>query len=138
MTPSKMGKTKNLIFYSNFKLELVLFLHFFGRINLSKILFQQFTGIVWIIAHFMKINVSIQETKSSRGIRHSRKFVCVQTHHAIHGVHALHIQNYPCIIAEHTIYLLSCNEWKEFWPEPMKFLVHMPHHTHWLRMPFVK
>ena len=61
MTPSKMGKTKNLLF--SFLVRIVLFLNFISRIYLSKILLHNFTGFISIIKPFMKINVSIQETK---------------------------------------------------------------------------
>ena len=63
MTPSKMGKTKNLIFYSHSLLELCYFLHFISGIYLSKILLHHFIDFIWIITPLMKINVSIQETK---------------------------------------------------------------------------
>ena len=40
-----------------------IILHFIGGIYLSKILLHHFIGFIWIITPFMKINVSIQETK---------------------------------------------------------------------------
>ena len=38
----------------------------------------------------------------------------------------------PCVIAVHTLHLLSSYGWAGFWPKPMKFLVDMLNHTHWL------
>ena len=42
MTPSKMGKTKNLTFLFLFLVRIVLFLHFMGGIYLSEILIPFF------------------------------------------------------------------------------------------------
>ena len=53
-------KKSHLLF--SFLVRIVLFLHLICEIYLSKILFI-FIGFIWIITPFMKINVSIQETK---------------------------------------------------------------------------
>ena len=46
-----------------------------------------------------------------------------------------HIKYVPIpVIAEPAIHLSSSNGWVEFWPEPMKFLVDMLNHAHWLRI----
>ena len=66
------NKKSHLLF--SFLVRIVLFLHFIGRIYLSKILLHHFIGFIWIITPPMKINVSIQEPNSSRGVRHARKF----------------------------------------------------------------
>ena len=53
--------------------------------------------------------------------------------HAICGVHTHQIRNYPA-----TRYpLWSDNGWVEFLAEPMKFLVDMLNHTHWLRIYYI-
>ena len=38
------------------------------------------------------------------------------------------------VFAECTIHLSSSNGWVKFWPEPMKFLVDILNHAHWLRI----
>ena len=57
----KKKKTSHLLF--SFLVRIVLFLHFVGRIYLTKMLLHHFISFVLIITPLMKNNVSIQETK---------------------------------------------------------------------------
>ena len=69
-----------------------------------------------------------KKPKTSRGIRHALKF-CLFT-----DVSRALIHSWPWVNAERSIHLSCYNGWGEFWPEPMKFLVDMLNHTHWLRI----
>ena len=78
----------------------------------------------------MKINVSIQETKSSCGVRHARKYrLRTDASRDTRCLRALNTQ-LPRVIAERAIHLSSSNGWAEFWPEPMKFLADIIKHAH--------
>ena len=57
----EQNKKSHLLFSS--LVRIILFLHFIGVIDLSKILLHHFIGFIWIVAPLMKMNVSIQETK---------------------------------------------------------------------------
>ena len=67
--------------------------------------------------------------KSLRGVRHARKF-CLHTDASRNTPcsHTLNMQ-LPCVIAERAIHY--SNGWVE---KPMKFLVDMLNHTHWIRI----
>ena len=52
----------------------------------------------------MKINVSIQETKTTRSIRRARKFRLHIDASAIRHIHTSKIRNYSTSIAEHPIH----------------------------------
>ena len=80
----------------------------------------------------MKINVSIQQTKNIAW-RSSGTWILFAYSRDTQCSCALNSQP-PRVIAEHAIRLSSSNGWGEFWPEPIKFLVDMPNHVHWLRM----
>ena len=95
-----------------FLVRIVLFLHFIGRIYLSKILLHHFIGFIWIITPLMKINVLVQETRFVTRVNS----VCVRMRHAVRSVHV---------------------RYSNGWSEPMKPLVDKLDLAHWLRMLFI-
>ena len=61
--------------------------------------------------------------KSSRGIRHARKFrLCTDASRDTVCSREINTQLHR-VIAEHGIHLLSSSVWAELWPEPMNFLL---------------
>ena len=112
----------------------MLFLHFISGNYLSNILLHHFIGFIWIITPLMKINVSIQETKiivwrSSRALI-PFAYRCVTRYAVLTRVkYATTPGNcwsrYPS---------RSSYGWVGFWPEPIKFLLDMLNHAHWLRI----
>ena len=120
------NKKPHLLF--SFLVRIVLLLQFTGRIYLSKILLHHFIDFIWIITPLKKINVSIQETKIMRV-----NFICVQMRHAIPVFMRVNYATTPRNTWMRYPSWFS-NGWAEFWPEPMKFLVDMLNHAHWLRI----
>ena len=132
MTPWKVGKKVSSVIL--ILIRIVLYLHFIGVVLFLKNIITSFYGVIWIIATLMKMNVSMQKPKSSRGDRHARKLrLRTDAWRDERCTHALNTQ-LPRVIAERVIHLSSYNWWLEFWPEPMKFLVDMLNHAHWLRI----
>ena len=112
----------------------MLCLHFIGGIYLSKICLHHLISFIWIITPLMKINVSIQETKiivcCSSGALILFVYRCIMRYAAFTRIrYATTLHNcwmhYPS---------RSSNRWAEFWTEPVKFLVDMLSHAHWLRI----
>ena len=119
------NKKSHLLF--SFLVRIVLFLHFISGFIWQKILLRHFIGFIWIITPLMRINVSIQETKII----------------AWHLSRTYILFAYRCITRYAVFTPRSCwtrypswcsNGWAEFCPEPMKFLVDMLNHAHWLRI----
>ena len=75
-----------------------------------------------------------KKPKSSRGVRHERKFcLCTDASLDMQCLRALDMQ-LPCVIAERAIHYGVVMDGWSFWPQPIKFLVDMLNCTHWLRM----
>ena len=77
-----------------------------------------------------------KKAESSHGVRHAPKFsLHKDVSCSTQCTHTLNTQ-LLCVIAERAIHISSHNGWAEFWPEPIKFLVDMLNHTHWLWMAY--
>ena len=131
ITPSNMGKTRNLFFYSHFYLELCNICGiYFGGIYLYKVLLHHFICIISIfytpyenkcfnprnqnpLVAFVTGVIPFAYRRITRYVM----FTCIK-------------YESTRVIAERAINLLSSNEWAEFWPEPKKFLVDMLNHAY--------
>ena len=107
------NKKSHLLF--SFLVRIVLFLHFIGGIYLSK---NIITSFHW----FHLNNYTPYENKcfNPRNQIHHVEFVtrinsvCVQMRHAIRGVHARYIRNYPAYIAERAIHHVIVMDGRSF------------------------
>ena len=79
-----------------------------------------------MISPLMKINVSIQETKIA--------YRCVTWYAVFTRVkYTTTPRNYQTLYPSR-----SSKGWEKFWPEPMKILIDMLNHAHWLRISYIE
>ena len=130
------GRNKKSHLLFSFLVRIVLFLHFTSWIYLSKILLHHFICIIWIIHPLRKLMFRSKKPKLLCGDHHTRRFcLCTDASCYMRSAHVLN-KHLPHVISEWAIRLLCNNGWEEFWSEPMKFLVDMISHAHWLRIFF--
>ena len=83
------GQNKKSQLLFSFLVRIMLFLHFIGRIYLSKILLHHFIGFIWIITPLMKKKCFNPRNQINRvAFVTCVNSVCVQIRHVICGVHA--------------------------------------------------